>query len=159
MRVIRINLIGTLAVSQAVWPHIVKAGGGAVVNMSSVAAQRSFSPKMYAEWGSPSSSYFAAKAGIEGLTRFMAGIGGSQNIRVNAIRPGQIMTPGATRGTINDPDGGHHAFEGMFNHHQILPGPGYAVDVANLVLFLCSSEARFVNGQIVNVDGGVVAKL
>ena len=101
----------------------------------------------------------AAKAGIEGLTRFMAGIGGAHNIRVNAIRPGQIMTPGATRGTINDPDGGHHAFERMFNHHQILPGPGYAVDVANLVLFLCSSDARFVNGQIVNVDGGVVAKL
>ena len=66
----------------------------------------------------------------------MAGVGGDKNIRVNCIRPGQIMTPGATRGTINDPDGGHHVFESMFDLTQIIPGPGYPRDVANLVLFL-----------------------
>jgi len=159
MRVIRINLGGTLNVSQAVWPHLVAAGGGAVVNMSSLAAQRSFTPKMYKDFGAPSSSYFAAKSGIEGLTRFMAGIGGEHSIRVNCIRPGQILTPGSTRGTISNPDGGHHAFEAMFDTTQILKGPGHAVDVANLALFLCCDESRFVNGQIINVDGGVVAKL
>ena len=158
-RVINVNLNGTFYVTRAVWPHMVKAGGGAVVNMSSVAAVRGTSPKMHAEFGSTSSSYWAAKAGVDALTRYMAGIGGSDNIRVNGIRPGQIMTPGATRGTINDADGGHHAFEGMFDLMQMIEGPGYPVDVANLVLFLVSGESRFITGQIVNIDGGTPVQI
>lgn len=158
-RTIGINLIGTFAMSQAVWPHLVKAGGGAVVNMSSLAAQRGFSPRMFNEFGAPSASYIASKSGIEGLTRYMAGRGGEHNIRVNCIRPGQIMTPGATRGTINDPDGGHHVSEKMFAWAQLLPGRGYPEDVANLALFLSCDESRFINGEMINVDGGVAAKL
>jgi NAD(P)-dependent dehydrogenase (short-subunit alcohol dehydrogenase family) len=158
-RIIQINLTGTFFVSQAVWPHLVEAGGGAVVNMSSLAAQRGFSPKMLKEFGATSSSYYAAKAGVDALTRYLAGIGGSSNIRVNGVRPGQILTPGATRGTSTDPDGGHHAFEKMFDFAQIVRGPGYPVDVANLVLFLCCEESRFISGEIINVDGGVAAKI
>ena len=157
--VINVNLNGTFYVSRAVWPHIVAAGGGAVVNMSSLAAQRGFSPRMHDEFGTASPSYYAAKAGVDALTRYMAGIGGKHNIRVNCVRPGQIMTPGATRGTINDPDGGHHVFESMFDLAQIIPGPGYPVDVANLVLFLVSDESRFITGEIINIDGGVAAKI
>ncbi len=159
LRVIQTNLVGTFLVSQAVWPHLVDAGGGTVVNMSSLAAQRGFSPWMKKEFGAPSASYFAAKAGIEALTRYMAGVGGEHNIRVNGVRPGQILTPGSTRGTINDPDGGHHAFESMFNYAQIVKGPGYPEDVANLVLFLSCDESRFISGAMINVDGGVAAKL
>jgi NAD(P)-dependent dehydrogenase (short-subunit alcohol dehydrogenase family) len=69
------------------------------------------------------------------------------------------MTPGATRGTITDPDVGHHAFEKFFDLMQIIPGPGYPEDVANLVLFLVSGESRFITGEIINIDGGVAAKL
>ena len=158
-RVIHTNLTGTFFVSQAVWPHIVAAGGGAVVNMSSLAAQRGFSPKMKEEFGATSSSYYAAKAGVDALTRYMAGIGGGCNIRVNCVRPGQILTPGATGGTINDADGGHHVFEKMFDFAQIVQGPGLPEDVANLVLFLSCDESRFISGEIVNVDGGVAAKI
>jgi NAD(P)-dependent dehydrogenase (short-subunit alcohol dehydrogenase family) len=158
-RVINTNLNGTLYVSQAVWPHMLKAGGGAVVNMSSVAATRGTSPKMHERFGSTSSSYWAAKAGVDAMTRYMAGIGGAEKIRVNGIRPGQIMTPGATRGTITDADGGHHAFESMFELMQMLEGPGYPIDVANLVLFLVSDESRFITGQIVHIDGGVPVKI
>ena len=158
-RVINVNLNGTFYVSRAVWPHLVAAGGGAVVNMSSLAAQRGFSPKMYDEFGTAASSYYAAKAGVDALTRYMAGIGGRHNIRVNCVRPGQIMTPGATRGTINDPDGGHHVFEKMFEFAQIIPGPGHSDDVANLVLFLVSDESRFITSEIINIDGGVAAKI
>jgi 3-oxoacyl-[acyl-carrier protein] reductase len=114
---------------------------------------------MYDEFGTASSSYYAAKAGIDALTRYMAGIGGKHNIRVNCVRPGQIMTPGATGGTVNDPDGGHHVFEKMFDFAQIIPGPGYSDDVANLVLFLVSDESRFITSEIINVDGGVAAKI
>lgn len=158
-RVIHTNLTGTFYVSQAVWPHIVAAGGGTVVNMSSLAAQRGFSPKMKEAFGATSSSYYAAKAGVDALTRYMAGIGGECNIRVNCVRPGQILTPGATGGTINDADGGHHVFEKMFEFAQIVQGPGLPEDVANLVLFLACDESRFISGEIINVDGGVAAKI
>ena len=157
--VINVNLNGTFYVSRAVWPHLVEAGGGAVVNMSSLAAQRGFSPRMYDEFGTTAPSYYAAKAGVDALTRYMAGVGGKHNIRINCVRPGQIMTPGATRGTLKDPDGGHHVFEKMFDMTQIIPGPGYPEDVANLVLFLVSDESRFITGEIINVDGGVAAKI
>ena len=158
-RVITVNLTGTFYVSRAVWPHLIDAGGGAVVNMSSLAAQRGFSPRMLEEFGTPSASYYAAKAGVDALTRYMAGVGGKHNIRVNCVRPGQILTPGATGGTTSDPDGGHHVFEKLFNFAQILPGPGLPQDVANLVLFLASDESRFISGEIINVDGGVAAKI
>ena len=158
-RIINTNLTGTFYVSRAVWPHLVAAGGGAVVNMSSLAAQRGFSSRMQDEFGTTSCSYYAAKAGVDALTRYMAGSGGRHGIRVNCVRPGQILTPGATRGTSGDPDGGHHVFERMFEFAQIVQGPGYPEDVANLVLFLACDESRFVNGEIINVDGGVAAKL
>ena len=158
-RIVHLNLMGTFYMSRAVWPHLIRAGGGAVVNMSSLAAQRGFSPRMLDEFGVASCSYYAAKAGVDALTRFMAGVGGKHNIRVNGIRPGQIMTPGATRGTIDDADGGHHVFESMFDFAQIVKGPGYPEDVANLALFLASEQSRFINGETVNIDGGVAAKL
>ncbi len=158
-RVINTNLNGTLYMSQAVWPHMVLAGGGAIVNMSSVAATRGTSPKMHEKFGSTSSSYWAAKAGVDAMTRYMAGIGGGVGIRVNGVRPGQIMTPGATRGTITDADGGHHAFEGMFELMQMIDGPGYPIDVANLVLFLVSGESRFITSQIIHVDGGTPVQI
>ena len=158
-RVVNTNLTGTFYVSRAVWPHLVAAGGGAVVNMSSLAAQRGFSSRMQDEFGTTSASYYAAKAGVDALTRYMAGTGGRHNIRVNCVRPGQILTPGATRGTSKYADGGHHVFERMFEFAQIVQGPGYPEDVANLVLFLSCDESRFVNGEIINVDGGVAAKI
>ena len=158
-RVIHTNLTGTFYVSQAVWPHLVAAGGGAVVNMSSLAAQRGFSSRMQDEFGTTSASYYAAKAGVDALTRYMAGVGGRDNIRVNCVRPGQILTPGATGGTSNDPDGGRHVFKKMFDFAQIVQGPGYPRDVANLVLFLSCEESRFISGEIVNIDGGVAAKI
>ena len=157
--VINNNLNGTFFVSRAVWPIMEKSGGGSIVNMSSLAAQRGFSPKMKEVFGTTAPSYYVAKAGIDALTRYMAGVGGDKNIRVNCIRPGQIMTPGATRGTINDPDGGHHVFESMFDLTQIIPGPGYPNDVANLVLFLVSEDSRFITSEIINIDGGVAAKI
>ena len=158
-RVIHTNLTGTFYVSQAVWPHLVAAGGGAVVNMSSLAAQRGFSSRMQDEFGTTSASYYAAKAGVDALTRYMAGVGGRDNIRVNCVRPGQILTPGATGGTSNDPDGGRHVFKKMFDFAQIVQGPGYPRDVANLVLFLSCEESRFISGEIINIDGGVAAKI
>ena len=157
--IINVNLTGTFYVSRAAWPHLVAGGGGAIVNMSSLAAQIGLSPRMRDEFGTTSASYTVAKAGVDALTHYMAGAGGRHNIRVNCVRPGQILTPGATRGTINDPDGGHHVFEKFMDYVQIVQGPGYPRDVAQLVLFLACAESRFITGEIINVDGGVAAKI
>ncbi|HMO55518.1 MAG TPA: SDR family oxidoreductase, partial [Tepidiformaceae bacterium] len=125
-----LNLTSVYRVSSEVWQGMVDAGGGAVVNMSSTAAvvapsqsQRSAMP------GLPSPGYAAGKAGVEGLTRYMASIGSPYNIRVNGIRPGQVVTPLTTRFTP-----GHHVFEGYFELTQLTPGPGTPEDVANLVV-------------------------
>ena len=152
--VISVNLSGTFYMSRAVWPHLIEAGSGAIVNMSSIAAVIGFSRNMYDIVGrTPSASYYVAKAGIEALTRHTASMGGQYNIRVNCIRPGQVITPGATGG------GTDHVFKAVFDMFQILDGPGYPTDVANLVLFLCSDEARFITGEIINIDGGTPRKL
>lgn len=153
-RVISVNLTGTFYMCRAVWPHMIAGGGGKIVNMSSVAAVRGFSKKMYDLVGRyPSASYYAAKAGVDAFTRYAASMGGQHNIRVNCVRPGQIITP------LTDVGGGHHSLEAMFDFIQILDGAGYPEDVANLVLFLVSEESRFITGEIVNVDGGMPGKL
>lgn len=153
-RIIKVNLSGTFYMSRAVWPHMVGAGGGAIVNMSSVAAVVGFSKNMYdVSGGVPSASYYVAKAGVDAFTRYTASTGGQHGIRVNCVRPGQIITPGASR------DGEHHVFKPIFDLTQILEGPGYPEDVANLVLFLASDDARFITGEIINIDGGLPRKL
>ena len=154
-RLIKADLNGAFYFSRAVWPHIVAAGGGAVVNMSSLAAQHGFSPRMHEEFNSASLGYYAAKSGIDALTRYMAAIGGKHNIRVNGVRPGIIhRTPRPGGDDLRPrPD------QGRFREDQILPGPGYGEDVANLVLFLASDESRFITAQIINVDGGVTSHI
>ena len=153
-RVLAVNLTGTFYVCRAVWPHMVEGGGGRIVNMSSVAAVRGFSKPMY-DWvgRAPSASYYAAKAGVDAFTRYIAGMGGQHNIRVNCVRPGQIITP------LTDVGGGNHSLKASFDQLQILDGPGYPEDVANLVLFLVTDESRFLTGEIINIDGGMPAKL
>jgi NAD(P)-dependent dehydrogenase (short-subunit alcohol dehydrogenase family) len=152
--VIGVNLSGTFYMSRAVWPHMLEAGGGTIVNMSSVAAAIGFSKNLYDLAGrAPSSSYYVAKAGVEAFTRYTASMGGQHNIRVNCVRPGQIITPGATGG------GPTHVFKSAFDLLQILEGPGYPEDVANLAMFLVSGESRFITGEVINIDGGYPRKL
>lgn len=153
--VIRKNLYGTFYMSQAVWPHMVAAGGGAIVNISSLAATAGFSKNMLdlASGNTVSSSYYAAKAGIDAFTRYTASMGGRDNIRVNCIRPGQINTPGAT----NDQE--DHWFKAIFDMTQVIDGPGQPEDVAHAMLFLVSDDSRFITGEMLNVDGGCARKL
>ena len=153
--ILKVNMSGTFYMTRTVWPHLITAGGGAVVNMSSVAAQRGFSRTMRDVAGTASMSYYAAKAGVDAMTRYLAGMGGEHNIRVNCVRPGQIITPGATRGGTQE----HHVFKDAFNIFQILQGPGYGTDVANTILFLACDDSRFITGENINIDGGIEAKL
>ena len=152
--VISINLGGTFYMTNPLWDAMIESSNASIINMSSVASQMGFSDNMYKLADLlPSASYFASKAGIEAFTRFVAGVGGKDGVRANAIRPGQIITP------LTDTGGGHHVFESYFEMTQILRDPGYPEDVANLALFLASDDSRFITGEMINVDGGIAAKL
>jgi len=153
-QIIDINLSGTFYMSKFVWQHLIESSSGSVINISSLAAQRGFSNNFFKlSGGAPPSAYYAAKAGVDAFTRYLASVGGHHNIRVNGIRPGQIITEMGTRG------GKDHVFKKAFDFIQIIQGPGYPVDVANAALFLASEDSRFITGEILNVDGGMPAKL
>ena len=126
--VISINLGGTFYMTNALWDAMIESGNASIINMSSVASQMGFSDNMYKLADLlPSASYFASKAGIEAFTRFVAGVGGKDGVRANAIRPGQFITP------LTDTGGGHHVFESYFEMTQILKDPGYPEEHSTIV--------------------------
>lgn len=138
--VLDVNLRGTLYMTQAVIPGMRKNGTGAVVNMSSVSAQRGGGI-----FGGP--HYSAAKAGVLGLTKAMARELAPDGIRVNAICPGFIATD-ITAGKLS-PE----------MEEQILAGipmkrVGQASDVAGCALFLASDLSAYCTGTEVDVNGG-----
>jgi NAD(P)-dependent dehydrogenase (short-subunit alcohol dehydrogenase family) len=153
-RVLRVNLTSCFFACRAAWPHLLKAGAGAIVNVSSLAAVSGASEAVLERFPVlPSASYYAAKAGMEGFTRYLASLGGPHKIRANCVRPGQALTKRLTTAA------GEHVFARHFEIWQLIKGPGYAEDVANAMLFLASDESRFITAEMMNVDGGAAAKL
>lgn len=138
--VLDVNLLGTLNMSQAVIPHMRERKSGALVNMSSVSAQRGGGI-----FGGP--HYSAAKAGVLGLTKAMARELAPDGIRSNAICPGFIATDIAA-GKLTD--------EMRVNVLAGIPmgRAGEALDVAGCALFLASDLAAYVTGAEVDVNGG-----
>jgi len=138
--VIAVNLTAPFVLSQELARHMVAAGGGCIVNVSSVDA-------FIAE--SPYADYNASKAGLSMLTRSMAFELGHLGVRVNAVAPGATVTPML--------DG---AFEPEVyrRYMDITPAKRYATpeEQANVVLFLASDDASYVNGVTVRVDGGML---
>jgi len=132
-----VNLDGALVVTRAVWPHMQKRGGGAIVNQSSTAAW------LY------SGFYGLAKAGINSLTQQLAHELGGMNIRVNAIAPGPVDTQ-ATRTQAGQ------AAHDIVKNSLAIKRIGQVEDMVGACLFLLSDEAAWVTAQILDVDGGQV---
>ena len=128
-------------VTRAAWPHLVARGGGSIINTASIMAGRADDM--------PMGAHGAAKAGVVGLTVHLAVEGGPHGIRVNALSPGLIATPGLA-GHLKDP------FDGMHRHVRASPlgRVGLAEDIAPVALFLASEDARFITGANIVVDGG-----
>jgi NAD(P)-dependent dehydrogenase (short-subunit alcohol dehydrogenase family) len=153
-RVLRVNLTACFLTCRAAWPHLIQAGSGSIVNVSSLASVSGVSEAVFERHPAiPSASYIAAKAGLEGFTRYIASLGGRHNIRANCVRPGQILTRRLTTAA------GEHVFARHFEMWQLIKGPGYAEDVASAMLFLASDESRFITAEMLNIDGGAAAKL
>jgi NAD(P)-dependent dehydrogenase (short-subunit alcohol dehydrogenase family) len=120
-------------------PHIVGSGGGSIINMASIGGLRG---------SSALTAYGTTKAAVIGLTRYIAAQHGKEGVRCNAIAPGVIQTQQLLDAV---PDLPKAALAGVAS-----PRVGLPSDIANMVLFLASDEAAFVNGETYRVDGGAM---
>ena len=136
-----VNLKQMFFVAQAAVPHLRKSGGGAIVNFSSIAFLLNMG-------GLP--SYASAKAGIIGLTKSLAGKLGRENIRVNAILPGMIVTERQKALWLND-----DSIAAMVAR-QSLKRVLLAEDLVGPCLFLASNASAAMTAQTVVIDGGAL---
>jgi NAD(P)-dependent dehydrogenase (short-subunit alcohol dehydrogenase family) len=145
-KTMQLDLLGTMLCCHHALPAIARAGGGTVVNMSSGAALRG---------ASPAHVYSAAKGGILSLTRALAGTYARENVRVNAICAGRILTERivARYGTPDAPT----PAEDQQADQRVKEYPfwvGTPQDIANIALFLSTDESRMITGAAIAADGG-----
>jgi NAD(P)-dependent dehydrogenase (short-subunit alcohol dehydrogenase family) len=148
--IIGINLSGVFYGMHFQIPAMLASGGGAIVNMASIAGKVGLAN---------ASGYTAAKHGVIGLTRTAAIEYGTKGIRVNAVGPGFIRTPLLGKRAVLDSavataDSELQALAALHPMNRL----GEASEVAELVLFLASDRASFVTGAYYNVDGGYLAQ-
>jgi len=138
-RVIKLDLYGTFLCCKHAIPEIARSGGGAIVNMASMVALMALTER---------DCYTAAKGGVASMTRSMAVEYAPDNIRVNAIAPGLVLTP-RVEGLLSERD------ELRRLAAQHLLGPCRPLDIAEMAVYLGSGESRVVTGQVLSVDSGV----
>ena len=140
-KLLDVDLNGVFNCIHAELPMLLK-NGGAIVNTASLQGHISY-PR--------TAAYTAAKHGVVGLTKAIAKEYGGQNVRCNAVSPGVVNTP-LTQDVIFQPE---------YQDALLAPIPlgrfAEGGDIAGAVLWLCSSEANYVNGAILPVDGGYLA--
>ena len=139
----KLNVFSLFRLTQLAAPHMQAAGGGAVLNISSMAGENR---------NSRMASYASSKAAVNHLTRNIAFDLGPMGIRVNCIAPGAIKTDALA--TVLTPE-----IEKAMLKHTPLGRLGEADDIANAALFLCSPAASWVSGQVLTVSGGGVQEL
>jgi NAD(P)-dependent dehydrogenase (short-subunit alcohol dehydrogenase family) len=154
--IVDLNLNGMMFLCRAAWPHLVAAGGGSIVAVSSLSAVMGVGRDQLEKMGGfqRSASYQASKAAMEGLTIHLAGAGGADNIRVNAVRPGRILTD-----KFREWLGEDALFWSHYREAQMLKRHGHVDDIVNAALFLASDESSFITAEILDVDGGAITKV
>lgn len=134
------NVIAPFLVCKYALPHMLERGSGSIVNMASISGMA----------GEPNlTAYGVSKAAVIQLTRMIATQYGKQGIRCNAISPSLINTENNKRYMPTE-------LWGVYERNHLTPYIGEPQDVANVVAFLLSDEARFMTGHVVPVDGGML---
>ncbi|HEX2045712.1 MAG TPA: SDR family oxidoreductase [Gaiellaceae bacterium] len=147
-RVLAVNLKGSILGCSVACARFVAVGGGAIVNVSSIEAVVAFPDAI---------AYEASKGGIDAITRQVAVDYGPAGIRCNGVRPGAIMTPLADV-YLDAYDEDREAMLQSWRDLSPLGLVGEPEDVAAVIAFLLSDEARFVSGTLVDVDAGATAR-
>jgi NAD(P)-dependent dehydrogenase (short-subunit alcohol dehydrogenase family) len=138
----KVTLYGPFWCCKYAIPHMMRAGAGSIVNISSIAAVTGL-PMLPA--------YSAAKGGLSALTRQLAFDYGAHNIRANAIITGLIIHEGS-QSQVDTPE----KYQSYRVRH--LTRLGVPDDIANAAIYLASDESEFVTGSHINVEGGVLVK-
>lgn len=141
--VVDVTLKGAYLCAKYTVPHMIAAGGGAIVNVSSVGGVVGFGG---------AAAYCSAKGGVIQLARELAIDYANQNIRANAVVPGLIDTPQVQR-NLADPEALNRSLS-----VPIFKRMGRPEEVAHAILFLVSDEASFITGTTLAVDGGWLAR-
>ena len=140
-----LNLVAPFRLCQDVFPHMVAAGRGSIVNISSISGHVGV-PSI------PQASYAASKTGLSGLTAELAVQWGRHSIRVNTIAAGFFRSE-ITESLFEDERG-----RAWLRRHTLLPHEGAVDDFLGAVLWLVSDAGRYVTGQTIFVDGGWTAQ-
>ena len=138
--IMAVNVKTIVMASKFAIPRMIEAGGGSIINISSIAGLRAHS----------STPYTASKAAVIGLTISMAADHGPDGIRTNCIAPGLVYTPMVAPRMDDD-------LRQVRSSSAPLRTEGTAWDIGNAALFLASDEARWINGVVLPVDAGLVA--
>lgn len=146
--VVDVDLNAPFIVSKAVLPGMIEKGHGKIINICS----------MMSELGRETvAGYAAAKGGLKMLTRNICSEFGDHNIQCNGIGPGYIATPQTAPLRELQPDGTRHPFDQFIVAKTPAGRWGTPVDLMGTAVFLASDASNFVNGQVVYVDGGILA--
>jgi 3alpha(or 20beta)-hydroxysteroid dehydrogenase len=143
LKVIAVNQHSVYLGMHATIPSILRAGGGSIVNISSIAG-------LVANYGFPSLAYVGSKFAVRGMTKAAAVEYGPQGIRVNSVHPGFIMTPMMIEATNEE---GGDALS-MIPLRRIAEPE----EVSNLVLFLASDESSYISGAEHVIDAAMTAQ-
>ncbi|HEY3888764.1 MAG TPA: SDR family NAD(P)-dependent oxidoreductase [Caulobacteraceae bacterium] len=144
-KILEVNLKGQWLVSKAVIPVMRAAGGGAIVNISSLASLS----------GGNQIAYEVSKAGVNRLTTSVAAANAKYRVRCNAVLPGLMDTPMAVVGISTASGRSAEEVRAARNARVPMGEMGTAWDTANAALFLASDEAKFITGVLLVVDGGM----
>ncbi len=144
-----VNLKSAFLACKHVIPVMREHGGGAIVNVSSVAGLRYI--------GKPQVAYAAAKAGLMQFTRTTAVIHAAEHIRLNCVVPGLMHTPLIDGLAVRYAGGDTQGFIDHRNGQVPMRQMGTGWDTAHAALFLAADESRYVTGTCIVVDGGLVA--
>nr|WP_292931291.1 SDR family oxidoreductase [Novosphingobium sp. PASSN1] len=142
-RQLAVNLTAPMLLSRGAIPLMIERGGGAIVHVASATAFQSEDIR---------AGYAATKAALVSLSRSIAVQYGQRGVRSNVVAPGLVLSPAAI---AHFPAGPLE----VFRDHHMTPELGTPEDIAAVIAFLASDEARFVNGAVLMADGGFTAAL